>query len=273
MIKGMTGFGSCELTSGSIKAIVEIKSLNHRYFDISYYLPIGFGSIEQKLRQLVQKSVHRGRVTVAVKITEKPTQTVIFHKEVVKIHLGYAKQLQKEFGLENDLSLSDVVRLPGVIETKESLVSPENVWPSLQKSLSKALTALELMRKSEGKSLSKDVTEKLKGMSAQLKTIQDRAKAILAEAKKQLPPEEFSSLQKSLDINEEISRSKHYILEVKALLRSNASVGKKIDFIAQEMQRETNTIGSKLQDKIVSNAVIALKSKIEKIREQAQNIE
>ncbi|MCA9404595.1 MAG: YicC family protein [Candidatus Omnitrophica bacterium] len=273
MIKGMTGFGSSELTSGSVKAIVEIKSLNHRYFDISYYLPIGFGSIEQKLRQLVQSTVQRGRVTVAIKITEKPTQTVVFHKDVVKDHMRYAKQLQKEFGLENNLTLSDVVRLPGVIETKESLVQPEKVWPSLQKSLTKALTALEQMRKSEGRSLAKDVGEKLRGMSAQLSTIQARAKAILAEAKKQLSPEEFASLQKGLDINEEIARLKHYIVEVRTLLKSKVSVGKKIDFIAQEMQRETNTIGSKLQDKIVSNAVIALKSKIEKIREQAQNIE
>lgn len=273
MIKGMTGFGSSELTSGSVKAIVEIKSLNHRYFDINYYLPIGFGSIEQKLRQLVQKTVQRGRVTIAVKITEKPTQTVVFHKDVVKTHLRYAKQLQKEFGLENNLTLSDVVRLPGVIETKESLVQPENVWPSLQKSLTKALTALEQMRKSEGRSLAKDVNEKLRGMTTQLRTIQARAKAILTEAKKQLTPEEFASLQKGLDINEEISRLKHYIVEVRGLLKSKVSVGKKIDFIAQEMQRETNTIGSKLQDKIVSNAVIALKSKIEKIREQAQNIE
>lgn len=273
MIKGMTGFGSSELTSGSVKAIVEIKSLNHRYFDINYYLPIGFGSVEQKLRQLVQKTVQRGRVTIAVKITEKPTQSVVFHKEVVKTHLRYAKVLQKEFGLQNDLSLSDVVRLPGVIETKETLVQPEKVWPSLKKSLTKALTALEQMRKSEGRSLAKDVNEKLRGMSTQLKTTQARAKAILSEAKKQLSDEEFVSLQKGMDINEEIARLKHYIVEVRALLKSTVSVGKKIDFIAQEMQRETNTIGSKVQDKIVSNAVITLKSKIEKIREQAQNIE
>ena len=96
---------------------------------------------------------------------------------------------------------------------------------------------------------------------------------ILAEQIKRLPAEEYKSFEKSCDINEEISRLTHYIDEMKALLKGNAAIGKKIDFIAQEMQRETNTIGSKLQDKVVSNAVIALKSKIEKIREQAQNIE
>jgi uncharacterized protein (TIGR00255 family) len=110
-------------------------------------------------------------------------------------------------------------------------------------------------------------------MLLQVKKIQKKAKSILGEKKKKLNEEEFRSAQKSSDVNEEITRLLHYIDEIAPLLKSQAAVGKKIDFIAQEMQRETNTIGSKLQDKIVSNAVIALKSKIEKIREQAQNIE
>ena len=113
----------------------------------------------------------------------------------------------------------------------------------------------------------------MKKMATHLRTIQTRSKAILKDKKKKLTVEEFSSLQKSSDINEEISRLKHYIDEVKILLKATSPVGKKLDFIAQEMQRETNTIGSKVQDNVVSNAVISLKSKIEKIREQAQNIE
>ena len=105
------------------------------------------------------------------------------------------------------------------------------------------------------------------------KKIQKKSKSILKDKKKKLNEEEFRSIQRSSDVNEEITRLLHYIIEISSLLKSKISVGKKIDFIAQEMQRETNTIGSKLQDKVVSNAVIALKSKIEKIREQAQNIE
>ena len=273
MIKGMTGFGSSQVSSGSVKAIVEIKSLNHRYFDINYYLPLGFGSIERKINQLVKKYVQRGRVTVSIKITEKPSSTIVLHKDVVKKHMTYAKQLKNEFRLENDLALSDIIKLPGVIESKETFVNADKIWPSLQKSLTRSLTALEQMRKSEGRSLSKDVADKLKKMATHLRTIQARSKAILKDKKKKLTVEEFSSLQKSSDINEEISRLKHYIDEVKILLKATSPVGKKLDFIAQEMQRETNTIGSKVQDNVVSNAVISLKSKIEKIREQAQNIE
>ncbi|MGE0267808.1 MAG: YicC/YloC family endoribonuclease [Candidatus Omnitrophota bacterium] len=273
MIKGMTGFGCSQIASGEMKAIVEIKSLNHRYLDINFYLPIGFGSIEQSIRQLIQKYIERGRVTVSIKIIDKPSQTIICHKDTIKKHLNYANQLKKEFNLKNDLTLSDIVKLPGVFEIKETLIYPEQIWPSLNKSMTKALIALEKMRKSEGRSLSGDVSDQLQKMSEQIQIILKKSKELLKEKKKKLTAEEYTSYQKSSDINEEISRLKHYIAEVKILLKAKISVGKNVDFIAQEMQRETNTIGSKLQVTAISNAVITLKSKIEKIREQAQNIE
>ncbi|MFT7538933.1 MAG: hypothetical protein ACI9F2_001084, partial [Lysobacterales bacterium] len=180
---------------------------------------------------------------------------------------------QKQFKLKNDLTLSDLVKLPGVLEAKETFVNPDDLWPAIEKSLKRATTALVAMRKREGRSLHADVVDKLKLMTVNTKKITDRSKIILKAKKKELNDEEFQSFQKSNDINEELSRLDHYIAEVKKLLKSCNSVGKRIDFIAQELQRETNTIGSKLQDRIVSNAVISLKSKIEKIREQAQNIE
>ena len=129
------------------------------------------------------------------------------------------------------------------------------------------------MRQREGKSLAADMGDKLKKMSARLKAIEKRAAQILKEKQKVLKPEEFSSFQKSIDVNEEIARFTHYIQEMTELFKASIPVGKKMDFIAQEMQREANTLGSKLQDQMVSNAVIALKSKIEKIREQANNVE
>ena len=129
------------------------------------------------------------------------------------------------------------------------------------------------MRQSEGKSLAADVSSQLKRMSMQIKKIRAKVRSILSEKKKKLTAEEFRAFQKSSDVNEEIIRLGHYIDEIFPLIRSKVPVGKKIDFIAQEMQRETNTIGAKLQDKVISSAVISLKSKIEKIREQSQNIE
>lgn len=269
----MTGFGSAQLSNGNVKALVEVKSLNHRYFDINFYLPIGFASVENKIRQLAQKNIERGRISVSVKITQKPHQAVVLNKAAVKQHIKHAKVIQREYKLENDLTLSDIIKLPGVLETKETLVDAERIWPVLEKAIRSSLLSLVNMRKREGRSLAKDVTDKLKRMSVQINKIKKRAEVIKRTKKKKLSVEEFSSFQKSADINEEISRLTHYINEIKLLLKSTIAVGKKIDFIAQEMQRETNTIGSKVQDKTVSNAVIALKSKIEKIREQSQNIE
>ncbi len=273
MIRGMTGFGGAQLQWKQVKLVVETKSLNHRYFDIAFYLPGGFGSLEGKIQQIAQKHIERGRVTVSIKIAQKPSQDVVLNKEAVRKYLRYVNELAREFHLKNDLRLSDVVRLPGVVETRESFLDPEVVWPALEKSLQRAFHGLDQMRRREGRSLVKDISDKLKLMTQQIKKIRMRSKVVLQAKRKEITPEEFGAFQKGCDVNEEISRLEHYIQEARALLKSGASAGKKVDFIAQEMQRETNTIGSKLQDKIVVGAVVALKSKIEKIREQAQNIE
>ena len=273
MIKGMTGFGSCDLTAAKMRAVLEIKSLNHRYLDVNYYLPIGFGSIEDKIRQIVNRYVQRGRITIVLKITEKPTQEIYFNQGAVKGYLRYALKLNREFGINGKLTVADLIRLPGVVEERETAVNAESLWPVIEKCLGKVLKDLFKMREREGKSLAADINQQLNRMLLQTKKIQSRAKAIVQAKKNKLTDEEFLSFQKSGDVNEELARLVHYIDELKSLLKSEMPVGKKLDFIAQEMQRETNTIGSKLQDKVVSSAVIALKTKIEKIREQSQNIE
>ena len=273
MIKGMTGFGVAFFSSGNIKGAVEIKTVNHRYFDLVFYLPLGFSATEDKIRQIVAKAADRGRITIAVKITEKPQVALTFDKNVVREYLKYAKVLKKEYGLVDDLALSDLMRLPGVVEAKESVLDSQGLWPILEKAISRAMNSVNHMRKREGKSLHTDTAGILKLMLKQMTNIRGRGASLLKEKKEIFSNEEFSSYQKSNDVNEEMARLAHYIAEFKLLLGSKTSVGKKLDFVAQEMQRETNTIGSKLQDKIVANAVIALKSKIEKLREQAQNIE
>ena len=273
MICGMTGFGSSQALTENVKIVVEIKSLNHRYLDINYYLPPGFTSTENKIRQIIERALERGRVTVSVRVVQKTTQNISINKDVVKSYLKQAQLLEKTTGLKNNLHMSDLIRLPGVVETKDVHLEPEDLWPIIEKNVQKALAGLIYMRKREGQSLAKDVTDKLKSMTLQTKQIQKRSDVILKSKKNEFSPEEFKSFQKSCDVNEELSRLDHYIDELKLLIKSNVSVGKKFDFIAQEMQRETNTIGSKLLDKMVSNAVITLKSKIEKIREQSQNIE
>jgi len=273
MITGMTGFGAGEVTAGRVKGIVEIKSVNHRYLDIAFYLPVGFSSLEDKIQKIVAQHIKRGRVTVSVKITDRPQTSIALNQEAVKRYLDFARELGKKHHIKNDITVADIMRLPGVVEAKEVFVQPGDIWPVLEKSLQKAAAGLVIMRRREGKSLSADITDQLKRMLLQISSIKNRTASLLKEGRKKMTSEEFSSFQKSNDINEEIARLAHYIDEAKMLLKQDDGSGKKLDFIAQEMQRETNTIGSKVQDKEVAAAVIAIKSKIEKIREQSNNVE
>ncbi len=273
MIKGMTGFGTTAFSLGRIRGSLEIKSLNHRYLDLSCYLPTGFSSFEDKIRQFLQKYLDRGKITVSVKILDRPQTALSLNKDAARQYLKYASELKREFGFKEQVSLVDLLRFPGVVEVKEAHVEPEEIWVHVEKSLAVALKGLLGMRIREGRSLAAEISSLLSAMLTLNKTIQQRSKAILKSKKTELTPEEFSSFQKGVDVNEEIARLNHYLLEFKKLLKADNAVGKKLDFIAQEMQRETNTMGSKLQDNLVSNSVIALKSKIEKIRELSQNVE
>ncbi len=272
MIKGMTGFGQALFSKGKIKGAVEIKSVNHKYLDVTYYLPNGFGSIEGRIKNVLQKDVQRGRVTVSLKFLEKPETTINLHKETVRLYLAHMRSLQKEFKLQGSIGLGDVLHLPGVFESKDVIITPESIWPDVEKAFRRAVKALTDMRKKEGQSIVRDMTAQLKQMSASVVLIKARAKIILDEKKKNLNSEEVTSFQKSNDVNEEIERLSHYVVEVRGLLKKNEA-GKQVDFYAQEMHREINTIGSKIQDKIVSQHVVGIKSLIDKIREQAQNIE
>lgn len=273
MISGMTGYGSCEVGSKLFKAVVEIKTVNHRYLDLSFYLPTGFAEIEDKIRKLVQKSIVRGRVTISFKFIEKPQQTMVLNKITAQKYLSFSRQLQKDLKIKDALTLSDLIVLPGVVQAKETYLSVKAVEPFIIKGVAQSLRNVTLMRRKEGKSLVKDVGGQLRQMRVSVGKIKIRIKGILKNKKTTLLAEEFEAYQRGVDVNEEIKRLTHYIDQVKESISSTVSLGKNIDFIAQEMQRETNTIGSKVQDMDVSTAVISLKGKIEKIREQAQNIE
>ncbi len=273
MITGMTGFGAGEFALGKVKGMVEIKSVNHRYLDVAFYLPAGFSSMEERIQKAFSKNVRRGRVTVSIKITEKPLMNIMLNRDAVKRYMDFSKSLSKDFAIKNDMTVADLMRLPGVVEAKEVFVEAQQLWPVVEKALGKAIASLVAMRIREGKALFADISDQLKCMLDQIGIIKIRSNAILKEKKSTLTNEEFASFQKSNDVNEELARLAHYINEAKALLKTSEGAGKKMDFIAQEMQRETNTIGSKVQDKQVAAAVIALKSMVEKIREQANNVE
>ncbi len=273
MIKGMTGYGTSEVAWKQVKGTIEIKSQNHRYFDLVFYLPTGFSHMEEKIRQIIGGSISRGRVILSFKMITRPQDHHVIRKEAIQDYLRQARQLKKEFDFDEKLSLSDLIKLPGVIELEEIPLDTNHLWPSFEKALRVSLNSCLNMRKREGKSVAADLKKHLRKMQMLVKQVQSHSHAILVESKKKLSPDEFLSFQKGNDISEELARLKHYIEEFLLLIGTDVGVGKKMDFVAQEMQRETNTIGSKIQHTAVANAVISLKSSIEKLREQAQNIE
>lgn len=273
MINGMTGFGASDLSFRKIRGTVEIKSVNHRYLDVVFYLPSGFVSYEDRIQKRISRYIKRGRLTVSVRITDKPEMMITLNRVAVKRYMDFAANLSSHLHLRNDLSTADLLKLPGVVEVKEVFVEASQLWPSVEKALDKALGSVVVMRKREGRSLAADINGQLNRMIIRIRQIKARANNLLREKKAIVKGEEFSSYQKSNDINEEMTRLLHHIAEAKALLKTAEGGGKKLDFIAQEMQREINTIGSKVQDKEVSASVISMKSKVEKIREQANNVE
>ena len=273
MIKSMTGFSTVEVSCGSMKAVLEVRSVNHRYLDVVYFLPLGFASCEDRMRAVIQKMIARGRVTVSMKVIKREEPAITFNKSVIRSYLKREKEIKKEFGLKGVLMLSDLIRLPGVVDVQDAEPRTSALWPAIEKATGKALSLLIAMRLREGKSIARDVQKQTSCMLLEINTIRTKEKEILAHKKAKLSREELESFQKGIDVNEELARLSHHIEEIRRLLKAKDAVGKKMDFIAQEMQREANTIGSKLQDKMVSSAVIALKSYIEKLREQAQNVE
>jgi len=145
MITGMTGFGAAEITFGKVKGVVEIKTVNHRYLDVAYYLPVGFSSLEDKIQKIIDSSMKRGRVTVSVKITERPHTNIVLNQDAVKRYLDFARDLGKKHHVKNDITVADIMRLPGVVEAKEVFVQAGEIWTVLEKSLLKAVAGVVIM--------------------------------------------------------------------------------------------------------------------------------
>lgn len=273
MIRGMTGFGRQGFTKSKIKGLVELRSLNHKYFDVAFHLPNGFGSFEEKLKRLLHKDIMRGKVNASLVLTCRPDDRIAVRKDIASNYLKTFKTLNKSLHLKSDLGLSNVVTLPGVIRCEEYQISPEQLWPQAERATKIALASLVKMRQAEGKSLYLDIADKINKIQAELKLIPLRVKQIIAAKKSSLPAEEFSAFLKGSDINEELTRLSYHLKSIKSKLSDNGAVGKELDFIAQELQREINTISAKLLDHAISARVIKIKSLVEKIREQLQNVE
>ncbi len=292
MIKSMTGFGRCELTEGNRRFTVEMKSVNHRYLDVNIKMPKKLNFFESSIRNELKNYMQRGKVDLFITYEDfsETTGYVKYNKDIAAEYLDYLKQMSEEFGLENDIRVSTLSRYPDVFTMEEQEDDEEEIWKELDRALKQAAEAFVETRIKEGENLKQDLLEKLDGMLAHVDFITERSPQIIAEYKQKLYDKvqdllkdaqvdenrlltEVTIFADKVCVDEELVRLRSHIEATRSALIAGGSIGRKLDFIAQEMNREANTILSKTTDIEVSNRAIELKTEIEKVREQIQNIE
>lgn len=292
MIKSMTGFGRCEVQKDSRKFTVELKSVNHRYLDVNIRMPKKLNFFETAIRTLLKSYANRGKVDIFITYEDlSQTQvSVKYNAALAAEYMKYLKQMEEEFGLENDVRVSTLSRYPEVFTMEEQSEDEEELWNGLKEALEGAFTQFVETRKTEGENLKKDIILKLNLLSGQIGFIEERSPQIVAEYRAKLEDKmkelladtqieesriasEVILFADKICTDEEVVRLKSHISHMRNTLEEKDEIGRKLDFIAQEMNREANTILSKANDIEVSDRAISLKTEIEKIREQIQNIE
>ena len=292
MIKGMTGFGRCEVSENDRKFTVEMKSVNHRYLDVNIKMPKKLNFFESAIRALLKDYIQRGKVDMFITYEDMTENNVSikYNKEIAAEYLKYLKDMAEEFTLDNDIRVSTLSRYPEVFTMEEVAIDEEGIWKTLEKAIKGAAEGFVETRIKEGENLRNDLISKLDGMLSHVDFIQERSPQIIAEYKQKLEDRvkdlladvkvdenrllmEVTIFADKVCVDEEIVRLKSHIETTKATLQAGGSMGRKLDFIAQEMNREANTILSKANDLEISNRAIELKTEIEKVREQIQNIE
>jgi len=291
LIKSMTGFGRGEFSQGTSTFSVDVRSVNHRYSDISVRMPRAMSVLEEKVREFVGERISRGKVDVYVNYsTFGQSSQVKLDTNLAKAYVDSLNTLKEMFAIRDDISLSLLTRFPDIMALETVEQDMEELWLILKEALEIAFKALVEMRQREGERLKNDLLEKLVTVKGFVEDIKGKTYSIVDEYKnklydrikeltKDIPFDENRLLTEvaifadKSSIDEEIVRLESHMDELRKALNFNGSVGKKLDFIIQEMNREVNTIGSKITDLGILNNVISIKTEIEKIREQVQNIE
>lgn len=292
MIKSMTGFGRCEVQEADRKITVEMKSVNHRYLDVNIKMPKKLNFFEAGIRNELKNYIQRGKVDIFITYEDFTESNVCvkYNKELAGEYLTYLKQMAADFSLDDDVRVSLLSRFPEVLTMEEQTIDEDALWHLLSKALRGAAENFVETRIKEGEHLRDDLIEKLQGMQTHVAFITERSPQIIAEYKQKLEDKvkelledakvdenrllmEVTIFADRVCVDEELVRLDSHITTTKDTLIAGGSIGRKLDFIAQEMNREANTILSKSNDLEISNRAIELKTEIEKVREQIQNIE
>lgn len=292
MIKSMTGFGRAEVITKEHKITVELKSVNHRYLDLNIKMPKKLSFLEGAIRNLMKTYMQRGKVDVFITYEDYTLNRVAlkYNAELAGEYLGYFKEMSETFGIENDVKVSGLSRYPEVFTMEEQSLDEEELWSFLEEPLREACEKFVDTRVREGENLKQDLLEKLSGLDAKVLMVQERSPEVVNAYREKLEAKVHELLEESqiedsriaaevvlfadkICNDEETVRLRSHIKGMQTILSEESGVGRKLDFMAQEMNREANTILSKSSDLTISDIAIELKTEIEKIREQIQNLE
>ena len=294
MIKSMTGFGRSEYSDGKRNITCEIKSVNHRYSDITVKMPRRYSFAEDKIKQAVKEKLVRGKVDVSINVENVTESDVVIklNQLAAKQYFDNLTELKSQFGLTGDIDLELLANMPDVLKAVPDVDDEEEITKAILIPVNEASKNLEEMRSVEGARLKDDLLHKGETIKGILDQIEERSPLVVREYKDKLReriaelldgaaevPEdriltEAAIFADKCAIDEEITRLNSHLLQLKSILNgSEGTVGKKLDFLVQEMNREANTIGSKANDITITNHMLNIKAEIEKIREQVQNIE
>lgn len=292
MIKSMTGFGRCEVQEADRKITVEMKSVNHRYLDVNIKMPKKLNFFEASIRNELKNYIQRGKIDVFITYEDytESNACVKYNRELAAEYMSYLEKMAEDFALDNDVRVSGLSRYPEVLTMEEQTVDEEALWQLLDKALKGAAEGFVETRIREGEHLRNDLIEKLNMMLSYVAFITERSPRIISDYRQKLEDKvkdllgdtkvdenrllmEVTIFADRVCVDEELVRLRSHVETTRDTLIEGGSIGRKLDFIAQEMNREANTILSKSSDLEISNRAIELKTEIEKVREQIQNIE
>lgn len=292
MIQSMTGFGRGECSSEKQQITVEIKAVNHRYSEIQVKLPRKYIFLEERLRRYVAAALSRGKIDVFIKIEDRlgGDQEMYIDKELAVKYYKKILELAADLNMPKDYSVHELLQLPGVLNIEESEIEAEQVWALMQPAMDEALAQLIEMRRQEGHKLAVDFEQRLDLLEQYRQKLLSRAPLVVEAYRLKLQnrikellgddvgDENRVAVETALfadraSIDEELVRLESHIQQFKQMLQETQAIGRKLDFLCQEMNREVNTIGSKANDLDITRLVVEMKSELEKLREQVQNIE
>lgn len=292
MIKSMTGFGRAQETVDGMTVTVELKSVNHRYFEFTAKVPRTYGFLEEKLKSFLNARVSRGKMEcyVSIENLEESDMEVVVNPSIAKGYVDALRTLSETFGLKEDYSAISIAKFPDVLTLRKAPADEEKVWNAVQKVTELAVERFVTMRETEGEKLRADILSKADTILEHVAFVETRSPQTVREYHEKLRQRMEELLENTqvdeqrllteaaifadkVAVDEETVRLRSHISQLREFLNADEPIGRKLDFLVQEMNRESNTIGSKAQDVEIAKRVIAIKAEVEKIREQVQNIE